>query len=216
MPQAQESSKKSVQKPQLRAPPAWPKKALRASAAKAAVRDDCAVLELAREAAAVMRLERALNQHEVGDKALFDALQHPDDFLRPSDMWPTLHDRLHAIEALASHRRATSLKGALFQLYLAASESQNTPGLFVSMPANDEETLNTRDRKVANLHYAAIAQLEAMAGPDEDLALLRSRYFPALYDAHAGCERALAAAGRPPLVSAKWCRRRVERRRSCS
>lgn len=152
----------------------------------------CEVATLASELAAILRLQQALGgSEEPHDADLVEALESPDDFLRPSDMLQALRERQKAVEKIAVHRRPTSMKGVLFQLYLAACEAQCTDGMLLTKLASDEEVrLQKRDHTVEMLHRGAIAHLEFQY-MDEDLTLIRKRYFPALYDAHQGCELAM-------------------------
>jgi hypothetical protein len=152
----------------------------------------CPVAMLATEAAAVLRLKRQLRANGPdADTALITALDTPDDFVRSSEMTEALWDRLKAIEGLASHRRADSLKGALFQLYLAASASQNPGGLLrTRLSKEDEGALEQNDRRVIRLHYAAITFLETQVR-DDDLQELRRWYFTPLYDVEHACDRGL-------------------------
>ena len=159
--------------------------------------ETCPVASLAEEAAAVLSLNRALREEAADhDVELFGALKAPDDYVRPSEMKEALFDRLKAISELASHRRARSLKGALFQLYLAASHSQNPGGLLrTHLNAGDQQAL---DRNARRLHYGAIAHLEPLA-LDEDLIEIRSWYFAPTYDVHHTCDRAMT--GRDSLIA---------------
>lgn len=154
--------------------------------------EPCPMAALASEAAKVLTLMRALRdtpaQH---DAALVEALEQPLDFTRPSEMRDALLDRLKAIESLASHRRATSMKGALFQLYLAANEGRNPGGLLeTSLSLRDERRLERNSRMVLRLHYGAISHLESM-GVDDDLLEVRRWYFEPVNDVHRVCDRAI-------------------------
>ena len=162
--------------------------------------ETCPVAALAEEAAAVLRLNRTLREEAADhDVELFKALEAPDDYVRPSEMKEALFDRLKAISELASHRRARSLKGALFQLYLAASHSQNPGGLLrTRLSAGDQQALDRNDRRINRLHYGAIAHLEPLS-PDEDLIEMRSWYFTPIYDVHHTCDHAMA--GRDSLIA---------------
>ena len=61
--------------------------ALRQPAASMQGRETCPVASLAEEAAAVLRLNRALREEAADhDVELFKALEAPDDYVRPSEM----------------------------------------------------------------------------------------------------------------------------------
>lgn len=154
----------------------------------------CLVAALAEEAAAVLRLNRSLRCERADhDAELVEALEGPDDYVRPGEMTEALFDRLHAIADLASHRRAQSMKGVLFQLYLAGSGSQNPAGLLrTTLGAGDARALEENDRKVSRLHHGAIAHLEELV-LDDDLIEVRNWYFTPKYDVHHTCERAIQA-----------------------
>jgi hypothetical protein len=139
-----------------------------------------------------LRLRAALNSGEAtANQELISALEHPDDFIRADELRAELWERLRAVAALASHRRPTSMKGVLFQLYVAASESQASSGLIAgNIPPCDKFDLEKRDRKVERLHRAAVSHLETLA-MDDDLAVLREHWLTHLYDAHAACERVI-------------------------
>ncbi len=175
------------------APPRWRQSSRRRPPTTTATpAEPCPVAAMAAEAAAVLRLKRQLHPSSAdADAALIEALEAPDDFVRTGEMKESLWDRLKAIEGLASHRRAASLKGALFQLYLAASSGQNPGGLLVTRlcPA-DEKALEQNDRRIVRLHYAAIAYLEQQV-PDDDLRELRRWYFTPLYDVERACDQGL-------------------------
>lgn len=164
------------------------------AAANLAVADtsSCIVTNLACEAAAVLRLKLRLDPDDTAaDHDLIDALESPDDYLRPEEMRRALHERLRAIEHLASHRRPTSTKGALFQLYLAANAAQCTMGMLrTKLQAGETLAVERNERKMLQLHHAAIAILEQQAW-DDDLEALRAWYLPQIYDVVAACERAL-------------------------
>jgi hypothetical protein len=155
-------------------------------------REICPVAELAAEAATVIRLQQALQPNRPdGDAALIAALDAPDDYVRADEMKSTAFERLQAIAEIASHRRAASLKGTVFQLYLAANAAEHPQGLIVTrLSVHDERELDRNDAKVRRLHHAAIAHLEAGV-MDDDLRTLRSWYFSEAYDLHRTCERAI-------------------------
>jgi hypothetical protein len=175
-------------------PPRWRQPSRRRSPAAAvtSAAEACPVAMMAAETAAVLRLKRQLRPGSAdADTVLITALEAPDDFVRPSEMTDALWDRLKAIEDLASHRRAASLKGALFQLYLAASARQNPGGLLrTRLSGEDERELERNDRRVVRLHYAAIAYLERQV-QDDDLQELRRWYFAPFYDVQQACDRGL-------------------------
>lgn len=165
--------------------------AKRCSSTRAAI-SACPVADLACEGARLLRLHAALDADEVtADQELLTALTHPDDFVRPDELRTELSERIRAVAALAAHRRPTSLKGAIFQLYVAASEAQATSGMLsTKISFGEQYNLQKRDRKIERLHRSALAHLETLA-MDDDLAILREHWFTHLYDAHAGCERAM-------------------------
>lgn len=171
---------------------AWKKPSKSALAPSASTEIACPLGQLATEAARLIRLQKALDADDgQGDPELLEALAKPDDFIRSSELRTEAQEHLHAIVRLAEHSRPVSLKGALFQLYLAAEKAQATDGYICSkLSSKDENALARRDRAIERLHRAALAQLETLV-MDDDLLLLREHWLPRLYDAHAGCERAM-------------------------
>ena len=155
-------------------------------------RETCPVAELAAEAATMLRLQQALHPDRPdADAALIVALDAPDDHIRANEMKSAASERLQAIADIASHRRAASLKGAVFQLYLAANAAEHPQGLIVTrLSVHDERELERNDAKVRRLHHAALAHLEAGV-MDDDLRILRGWCFPETYDMHRTCERAI-------------------------
>ncbi len=153
----------------------------------------CPVEALACEAASLLRMKRALEPDEAGaDQELIDALESPDDYVRPDELSRALYTQVRAIETLAAHRRPTSRKGALFQLYLAASAAQCPMGVLrTKLQPSEAHDVQTNERRVLQLHHAAIAFLET-EGWDADMEVLRTWYLPPIYDVMAACERARA------------------------
>ncbi len=177
--------------PARRPPDAWPKSRRRQTTSDDG-RNDCPLASLAEEAAQLIRLRHALSSNGKGrDAELLEALEWPDDFLSAEELLTEAQERLDAIVELAEHRRPSSLKGTLFQLYLVADRAGFTEGNIVTRLSRDEErALGRRDRAVGRLHYAAVSHLETLV-MDDDLSLLRDRYLPRLYDRPQGCNRAI-------------------------
>lgn len=157
----------------------------------------CDLEAMAVEAAGLLRLRRTLSG-PAADAELLAALANQNEGPYRSEMAEALDDRLRAIEDRATHLRARSVKGALFQLYLAAELSAYPQGhLLTQLEKRDEEVLARNNRATSRLQYSALAHLETMVW-DEDLAELRAWRLPRHSDIHAACE--LAAADRDALV----------------
>jgi hypothetical protein len=153
----------------------------------------CPVAQMAEEAAQLLRLRIALGSGEdqQPDDELVEALKNPDYSVRADCLHRDLFERLRALKSVAGHRRPTSIKGVLFQLYVAAEYAQGTDGYLVTrLSAKDEQVLEGRDRQIERLNRAAIAQLESLF-MDDDLAVLRDHYLPQRFDVYATCERAM-------------------------
>jgi hypothetical protein len=120
-----------------------------------------------------------------------EAFKSPDYSLRAECLHRDLFERLRALKSVAGHRRPTSIKGVLFQLYLAAEYARGTDGYLVTKLAGaEEQLLERRDRQIERLNRAAITHLESLF-MDDDLAVLRDHYLPRRFDVHVTCERAI-------------------------
>jgi hypothetical protein len=143
----------------------------------------CPVAALAEEAAALRRLILRLRvDSPTADQALIDRLLGSDDVAALGEM-VTCHQRMDAVMSLASHRRAASAKGALFQLYLAAYkllELGDTVRLG-NMRGDDRDRFEEWREEVRRLFYSALGELET-ATLDDDLRLLRSWSLPPEFD----------------------------------
>jgi hypothetical protein len=82
------------------------------------------------KAAQLLRLRIALGSGDdpQPDRELVTAFENPDYSLRLDGLNTNLYERLRALKSMAGHRRPTSTKGVLFQLYLAAGYAQGTDG----------------------------------------------------------------------------------------
>jgi len=175
--------------------PQWRKaRGTRHPLARQALEAPCPVAKLAGEAAQLLRLRIALgaeDDQQQSDGELVEAFNNPNESLRADCLQRNLFERLRALRSFAGHCRPTSIKGALFQLYVAAEYAQATDGYLSSnLSGMDEQLLGRRDRQIERLHRAAITHLESLF-MDDDLAVLRDHYLPQRFDVHATCQRAI-------------------------
>jgi hypothetical protein len=132
----------------------------------------CPVAELAAEAAAAIRLHRALRSDP-------DAMMTTGDAPSAEQMVDTLLERIEALATLAAQRQARSPTGALYQVLVAINEAEEALSEVSPECRGSQELRPARfaQRRIARLLYSAIYQ----AGEDElgdDLRTLRDWYAP--------------------------------------
>lgn len=174
--------------------PTPPKRRWRATTARKAERPaaiDCEVERLAVEAANVLQTSDMLSERPEGDRDLVGLLESLLDGPWPRDLREGLSDRLAAIENMATHRAAKSVKGALFQLYLSTSQTADPRGnISQKLAPADQLRLDKIERSATRLQHSAITHLETLAW-DQDLACLRAWYFHRRWDIRARCDLAI-------------------------
>lgn len=189
-------------KPTINAP-SMPSAAIRTSSATI---QSCPVEHLAVTAAATLRALYA-----IGD---YDPLDHPGSCKRP-DMVKTLRtakvgprqdevrrllfQRLDACANAATFHRATSVKGAIFQAMLTATDACGIDGQLINAAAlslPDRRTIEDLERRVAFRSHSLLSAL-ATAWPDDDLKLLRTWFFRIEDDPLTAAEWAIAEATTP-------------------
>lgn len=175
----------------------------------------CPIANLATEAARILRAMKALGHFDLRDEqteewndADFPAVRQLRTAIAgPSaeELMRTLFERLYAIRDLASFKRATSPKGALFQLYIAANHAICITGHVVEgrLDQHDLAELKTIERACDRTLQSALAVLEPALDADEDLAILRRWFFRAEPDALQHAEEAITQAEPAPAKDAK-------------
>jgi hypothetical protein len=142
---------------------------------------ECPVAALAAEAAQLVRALHAI----AGSNNFLPkvALNVPAlDHLFDNDTGPTLacvqanlRKRLNAIGEFAQFRRAKSIKGALFQLYVAGNDAVCIDDeIFVE--GENHRKLRQTGNRLEDLLFSALGALDG--GSDDDLHWLRSWFFP--------------------------------------
>lgn len=175
-------------------PPArqrWRRPAPGKPAQRQALAVACEVEQMAVEAAQILRTRRWLHEGADCDVELVAALDALEAGPSADELHQALIERQRGLEENAGHRRATSIKGALFQLYLAASRSQYPQGhLLTKLTPHEDRILAANDRNVGRLHQSAVGFLETLAW-DDDLAQLRAWYCAKTSDLGAACDLAM-------------------------
>ncbi|RRN63492.1 hypothetical protein [Caulobacter sp. 602-1] len=156
----------------------------------------CPVADLAAEAAGILRAMKALGHTELRDADTRDLEATDFPLYRefeaslegPSAEYvgKSLFTRLYAVKKTATHRRATSLKGALFQLYLSGNLAGYVSGSLVETKDNsrDMKTILETEETCERLLHSAIAALQPLVADDEDLAIIRPWFFDPGSDAN--------------------------------
>lgn len=156
----------------------------------------CPVAELAGEAAGILRAMKALGHTELRDVDTRDLEMIDFPLYRefeassegPSVEYATkaLFTRLYAVKKTATYRRATSVKGALFQLYLSGNLAGYVSGSLSETKENsrDMKTILETEETCERLLHSAIAALQPMVADDEDLAIIRRWFFDPQSDAN--------------------------------
>lgn len=149
----------------------------------------CPVADLAVEAASILRAMKAMGHSELRDPETEDLELGDFPLYREFDASPTgpsaeyvtkaLFTRLYAVKNTVPHRRATSIKGALFQLYLSGSLAGYVSGSLIDTKQNsrDMTTIVENEETCERLLHSAIAALQPMVEGDEDLAIIRRWFF---------------------------------------
>jgi hypothetical protein len=142
----------------------------------------CPVAALAAEAAQIVRAIYAATDSKARQYLPAAAVEMPDlGYLFDVEAGPTpekvrqkLRDRVESIAQFAQFRRATSLKGALFQLYLIGRE---VICLDADIKLDTHESMQLRKigDRCEDLLYSALQPLET---DDDDLRLLRVWFYP--------------------------------------
>lgn len=152
----------------------------------------CPVAALAEDAAATRRLfVRLSEKRSEADRKLIQRLDARDDGVTTGELLDACTVRLHAAHDMASHRRAASTKGALFQLIVLADlltglDDQVVPRS--TLPARTVSRLDAWREEARRLLYSATAYLEGQAASDADLDLLRAMWRRPEYDVTAELE----------------------------
>jgi len=144
---------------------------------------DCPVAVLAVEAAALVRAWYALTDpeyHDVPPPAPVPDLRGryaEEGGPTNSAVLSEITDRLHAIRDFAAVRTARSIKGAAFQLYLAANTSVFIAGELRTrdIPGPELAIIHDIERRADKLLFSACAVIDNYA--DEDLAWLRAYFY---------------------------------------
>jgi hypothetical protein len=145
---------------------------------------DCPVAALATEAAAVRRLMRRLRERSPhADPDLIARLEAGDDTVSIDELRDACFERLAAITEVASHRRARSAKGAVFQLYVMADRLTGLDDVLTldAMTKRDKDKFEEWRTEVRRLAYSAATQIEETAD-DDDLHVLRDWMLSPQYD----------------------------------
>uniref|UniRef100_B0T6I9 Uncharacterized protein n=1 Tax=Caulobacter sp. (strain K31) TaxID=366602 RepID=B0T6I9_CAUSK len=149
----------------------------------------CPVADLAREAADILRAMKAMGHSELRDPDTEDLDAKDFPLFRQFDAAPTgpsaeyvaksLFKRLYAVKDAATFRRATSVKGALFQLYLSGNIAGYVSGALVDVgeDSKDMRTILKGEETCERLLQSAVAALQPMVGDDQDLAIIRRWFF---------------------------------------
>lgn len=148
--------------------------------------ESCPLEPLMVEAAEILRLIADLRRNG----RLRAQLDQADERPPADEVVAVLRERLCAIEQLAAHRHATSPKGALFQLLLAAGRAQSLTA-DAELNAVDGRAVRASEQAIARLHYSGLAVLCAAHG-DGDLELLREHYLPRSWHVLATCDGLMA------------------------
>lgn len=175
----------------------------------------CPVADLATEAARILSAMKALGHFDMRDEqteewedADFPAVRRLRTVIEgptSDELMRTLYERLYAIRDLASFKRATSPKGALFQLYIAANHAICITGHVVEgrLDQHDLAELKTIERSCDRTLQSALGVLEPTLAADEDLAVLRRWFFRAEPDALQHVEETIAQAGPAAVKGSK-------------
>jgi hypothetical protein len=151
--------------------------------------DACPVADLAREAGSILRAMKALGHTELRDPDTEDLDTSDFPLFREFEASPngpsaehvgkSLFKRLYAVKDAATFRRATSIKGALFQLYLSGNIAGYVSGALVEIGENskDMKTILKGEETCERLLQSAIAALQPMVADDQDLAIIRRWFF---------------------------------------
>lgn len=151
--------------------------------------DVCPVADLAREAGSILRAMKAMGHSELRDPdtedldtsdfALFREFEAAPNGPSAEYVAKSLFKRLYAVKDAATFRRATSTKGALFQLYLSGNLAGYVSGALVETGANskDMKTILKSEEACERLLQSAIAALQPMVAEDQDLAIIRRWFF---------------------------------------
>lgn len=149
----------------------------------------CPVADLATEAGGILRAMKALGHSELRDPGAEDLERADFPLYRefeaslngPSADYvsKSLFERLYAIKAAATYRRASSVKGALFQLYLSGNIAGYVSGSLVETKdeSKDMKIILDSEQTCERLLHSAIAALQPLVADDPDLPIIRRWFF---------------------------------------
>lgn len=156
--------------------------------------DLCPVAQLATEAASILRAMKALGHSELRDPdtegleesafALYQEFESDSEGPTALFVSRSLFKRLYAVKAAAKFRRANSLKGALFQLYLSGNIAANVSGALIDTKehSRDLDAIREAEETCDRLLHSAIAALQPLVADDDDLTIVRRWFFDPRFD----------------------------------
>jgi hypothetical protein len=169
--------------------------------------DICPVADLAREAGSILRAMKAMGHTELRDPdtedldtsdfPLFREFEAAQNGPSAEYVAKSLFRRLYTVKDAATFRRATSVKGALFQLYLSGNIAGYVSGTLIETRegSKDMKTIIDGEQTCERLLQSAITALQPMVADDQDLAIIRRWFFDTWSDPIGVTDLAMQRAG---------------------